>query len=226
MNKKNKSFFEKKMKEYTIGEKKYRVEKIDKNQEKFFFNFFKRVFDICLSIIGIIISIIPMIFIGISIKINSKGPIFFKQERQGKNHNSFKMFKFRSMIIDAEKNGAQWAEKDDGRVTKVGRFLRKSRLDEIPQLFNIFLGQMSLVGPRPERKIFYDEFKEYIEGFDQRLLIIPGLTGLAQINGGYDLKPEEKIVFDIEYIKKRTLLLDLKLIFETILVVFNHNGAR
>jgi len=130
------------------------------------------------------------------------------------------------MIIDAEKDGARWASKDDDRVTRVGKFLRSSRLDEFPQLFNILVGEMSFVGPRPEREVFYNEFKSYIDGFDQRLLIIPGLTGFAQINGGYDLLPEEKIIFDIEYIKKRSILMDLKLILETVLVVFSHDGAR
>lgn len=226
MNDENNIFLEKKMKEYKINNNKYKIEKIEFIENKIYYNVIKRLFDITLSLIGIIISLIPMLIIAILIKLDSKGPVLFKQERQGKGHKTFLMFKFRSMVVDAEKNGAQWAEKDDDRVTRIGGFLRKSRLDEIPQLFNIFAGHMSLVGPRPEREHFYNEFREYIDGFDQRLLIIPGLTGLAQINGGYDLKPEEKIVFDIEYIKKRSILLDLKLIFKTVAIVFNHNGAR
>lgn len=186
----------------------------------------KRLFDIISSFIGIVCGLVPMIIIAIMIKLDSKGPVIFKQERLGLNGKPFKLYKFRSMHVDAEKNGAQWAQKHDPRVTRVGNILRKTRLDEIPQFFNIFLGQMSFVGPRPERKIFYDQFETYIEGFSQRLQVKPGLTGWAQVNGGYDLLPEEKVIYDIEYIKKQSLMMDLKCILKTIKIVFTHNGAR
>ena len=130
------------------------------------------------------------------------------------------------MVVDAEKNGPQWAEKDDDRCTKVGRFLRATRLDELVQLFNILKGDMSFVGPRPERECFYNKFEQYIPGFSQRLYVVPGLTGVAQINGGYDLEPQEKVIWDLKYIKSRSFLLDLKVIFKTVCVVFTHNGAR
>jgi len=226
MNDKYKVFFYRKLKEYQIDNNKYVIEKVNIIESRIFYNIVKRLFDLIMSVFAIIILLIPMIIISLFIKCDSKGPIFYKQERLGKNKKPFNIIKFRSMIIDAEKDGARWASKDDDRVTTVGKFLRSSRLDELPQLFNILVGEMSFVGPRPEREFFYNEFKSYIDGFDQRLLIIPGLTGFAQINGGYDLLPEEKIIFDIEYIKKRSVLMDIKLILETILVVFSHEGAR
>ena len=130
------------------------------------------------------------------------------------------------MRLDAEKNGPQWADKDDPRCTRLGRILRKSRLDEIPQLWNILKGEMSFVGPRPERQCFYEEVETYTHGFSKRLLVKPGLTGYAQVNGGYELKPEEKIVYDIEYIHKQSVLMDLWCIFKTVKLVFTHEGAR
>lgn len=187
----------------------------------------KRLFDFTMSLLGILICLIPMIIIAIIVKLSSKGPAFYKQKRLGYKGKEFTLIKFRSMRVDAEANGAQWSQGDnDPRITKIGRILRKTRLDELPQLFNILVGQMSIVGPRPERKVFYDQFETYIHGFNQRLLVKPGLTGWAQVNGGYDLKPEEKIVYDIYYMKKRSLWLDIKCMFKTVLVVFNHKGAK
>ena len=128
--------------------------------------------------------------------------------------------------MDAEIDGPQWASKDDGRCTKLGKILRSSRLDELPQLINILKGEMSLVGPRPERAFFYDEFEKYIPNFRDRLLVRPGLTGYAQVNGGYDLLPEEKIVYDMEYIAERSIKMDMMCILKTIAVVFSRDGAR
>ena len=204
---------------------KYVEEKVT-FKKKIFFEIIKRLFDILVSFFCIILLLLPMLVIAIIIKIDSKGPAFYCQERLGKNGKKFKLIKFRSMRIDAEKDGAKWADKDDPRVTKIGKKLRSTRLDELPQVFNIFVGNMCFVGPRPERECFYNDFETYIDGFKQRLLVKPGLTGFAQINGGYDLKPEEKIIYDLEYIKKRNAGFDIKLIFKTVLVVFNHKGAR
>lgn len=122
--------------------------------------------------------------------------------------------------------GARWASEDDPRVTKVGRFLRTYRLDEIPQFFNVIKGDMSLVGPRPERAVFYDLFDPYIHGFRQRMLVKPGITGLAQVMGGYDLKPAEKILFDVEYIKNASLRLDFSILLRTVRTVLTGEGAR
>jgi lipopolysaccharide/colanic/teichoic acid biosynthesis glycosyltransferase len=168
-----------------------------------------------------------MIIIAIAVKCSDGGPVFYKQERLGYKGKKFYLVKFRSMKVDAEKDGARWSDGDDDpRITKVGRFLRKTRLDEIPQFFSCFTGKMSLVGPRPEREIFYDEFEKHIHSFRERLKVKPGFTGYAQVNGGYDLRPEEKIVFDVEYIKKRGFWLDVGLLFKTVFVVFSHKGAK
>lgn len=207
--------------------KEYYIEKVKNFKKKPIYSFFKRLMDFFASLIGLLLLWLPMLIIAIIIKCSSKGPAIYSQVRLGKHGKPFKLYKFRSMVVDAEAGGAQWSKGDeDPRITKVGHFLRKTRLDELPQLWNIFIGQMSLVGPRPEREIFYNEFEKYIHGFKQRLLVKPGLTGHAQVNGGYDLKPEEKILLDIEYIKKRSLWFDIKVLFKTVLVVFNHKGAK
>lgn len=190
------------------------------------FDFYQRVLNILLSIIGLAIGIPLIIIFGIWIKIEDNGPITYKQERLGKGGKRFYIYKLRSMRTDAEKFGAQWAEKDDPRITKVGRFIRKTRIDEIPQLFNILKGDMSLIGPRPERPQFTEQFNREIPGFINRLAVKPGLTGWAQVNGGYDMTPAEKLVEDIYYIKNRSVLLDFKIIFKTVAVVLTGDGAR
>lgn len=191
-----------------------------------FYLFSKRMFDLVFSFIGIIICFIPMLLVAASIVIESKGGAIFKQERLGLNGVPFTMYKFRSMRIDAEANGPQWAADNDPRCTKVGRFIRLVRLDELPQLFNILKGDMSFVGPRPERKCFYEEFEKTIPGFSDRLAVKPGLTGLAQIEGGYLLPPSEKIVYDREYIRTRSMKLDISCMLKTIRIVITHEGAR
>lgn len=188
--------------------------------------FFKRCFDIGASLIFGILLLIPMLIIGLLVRLDSSGPILFRQERLGKDGVPFILYKFRSMNVNAEVDGPQWAKKNDDRCTRIGHFLRNTRLDELPQLWNIFTGKMSFVGPRPERQFFYDEFETYIPGFKNRLMVKPGLTGWAQINGGYDLPPEKKIVFDIEYIRYRSIHMDLKCIFRTVKLIFTHEGAR
>lgn len=204
----------------------YEVETLNDIQPKPFFDGIKRVFDIVSSCLALIVLLIPMLIIAIVICVDSPGNPIYIQNRLGKDEKPFKIYKFRSMRIDAEKNGIQWAKDDDPRVTRVGKFLRKTRLDELPQLLNILKGDMSVVGPRPERPEFYDVFDTYIFGFRQRMLVKPGLTGYAQVNGGYYLKPEEKIVYDIFYIKKRSVAMDIKCIFQTVGIVFNHEGAK
>lgn len=202
------------------------VESIDAFQPRRVYDFIKRLADIIMSICAIIVLFVPMLIIALLISADSKGNPIYSQTRLGKDQKPFKIYKFRSMIIDAEKDGAQWATDDDPRVTDFGRTLRNTRLDELPQLFNILKGDMSFVGPRPERPEFYDVFDTYIIGFRQRMLIKPGLTGYAQVNGGYDLKPEEKIVYDIEYIKNRSVKMDVKCVLKTIRIVFTREGAK
>lgn len=190
------------------------------------FRFLKRVADIVLSLIGIIVCAIPMIVISVIVKADSKGPAIYAQKRLGKDRKEFSIYKFRSMVFDAEKNGAVWAKRDDERVTKVGAVLRKTHLDELPQFFNILIGDMSFVGPRPEREVFYNAFSRYIEGFDHRMLVKPGLTGWAQINGGYELTPMEKAAWDVDYIEKQSLLLDLKCMINTATIIFGDDQTR
>lgn len=188
--------------------------------------FIKRSFDITVSSILILLLSIPMLIIALIIRLDSKGPALFRQERLGKGGKPFTMIKFRTMHIDAEKDGPKWADPEDVRCTGFGRILRRSRVDEFPQLFNIFIGNMSFVGPRPERKCFYEEFDKYIPEFKNRLAVTPGLTGLAQVNGGYELMPEEKIIYDEYYIAHMSVKMDIICMAKTIKLMFTHEGAR
>lgn len=192
----------------------------------YFYVVIKRAFDILLSFVFGVIMLIPMLIIAAVVSIDSPGSPLYTQERLGKDGKVFVMYKFRSMVKNAEEDGPRWADVNDERCTRVGKFLRFTRLDELPQLWNIFKGDMSFVGPRPEREYFYNEFEKYIPDFRKRLAVKPGLTGLAQVNGGYDLEPEEKLQLDIEYINNRSVILDLKCIFKTFRLVFTHEGAR
>ena len=195
-------------------------------QERWSYLLVKRLFDFFFALIGLIVLAIPMAVIALIILIDSPGGAIFRQERLGKNGKPFVIYKFRTMNIDAEVNGPKWADKEDARCTRFGASLRKTRLDELPQLWNILRGDMSFVGPRPERAYFYRKFEEYIPGFSNRLMVTPGLTGHAQVNGGYSLKPEEKIVYDMEYIEKQSVGFDIRCLVKTVLVVFSHEGAR
>lgn len=190
------------------------------------FDVYQRVLDIVVSLVGLVVGIPLMIIFGILIKIEDKGPVTYKQERLGKYGKEFYVYKLRSMRTDAEKYGAQWADKDDPRITKVGKFIRKTRIDEIPQLFNILKGDMSLIGPRPERPSFTIEFNDEIPGFINRLAVKPGLTGWAQVNGGYDITPKEKLEADMYYIKNRSFLMDMNILLKTVKVVLTGEGAR
>lgn len=188
--------------------------------------FIKRVFDIILSTLGIIVSAPIILLFFILIKVETPGPAFFFQERVGLGGKYFNVIKLRSMGIDAEKNGAQWAQENDPRVTIIGSFIRKTRIDELPQLFNVFKGDMTLVGPRPERPVFTAQFNQEIPGFVMRLRVKPGITGWAQINGGYDITPKQKLELDNYYIKNMSFWMDLKILLFTVVVCLTGNGAR
>ena len=197
-----------------------------KEEQKKLYLVTKRVFDIVCSFFGLLILAIPMMIIALIITIDSPGAPIFRQERLGLNGKPFMIYKFRTMRLDAEANGPRWADEQDPRCTHFGRILRRTRLDELPQLYNILRGDMSFVGPRPERAYFYRKFEQYIPGFSNRLLVTPGLTGYAQVNGGYSLKPEEKIIYDMEYIKRQSVLLDMQCLLKTVHTVFSRDGAR
>lgn len=186
----------------------------------------KRVFEVVFSI-GLLLFTFPVLILtALAIKLESPGPIFYRQARNGLNGRIFHVIKFRSMRVDAEKNGPQWAEKNDSRVTRVGQFIRKTRIDELPQLINVLRGEMSLIGPRPERPMFTEQFEKEIPGFKNRLLVKPGLTGWAQVNGGYDITPKEKLELDLYYIENQSFTLDLQILLKTVWVVLSGSGAR
>lgn len=194
--------------------------------ERWLYPLVKRGFEIVFSLALLFFTLPVLVTFAIAIKLESKGPVFYRQERVGYMGKPFYVIKLRSMYIDAEKNGPQWASKNDPRVTRVGRFIRKTRIDELPQLINILKGEMSLIGPRPERAVFTEKFSKQIPGFKQRLIAKPGLTGWAQVNGGYDVTPEQKFEMDMYYINKQSIWLDLQILYRTVWVVLSGSGAR
>jgi exopolysaccharide biosynthesis polyprenyl glycosylphosphotransferase len=188
----------------------------------------KRLMDIILSL-GLIIFSLPVTLISaLIIKLESKGPVFYKQERMGLNGKLFKIYKFRSMVSDAEiKTGPVWSTKDDPRITRFGRFIRKVRIDEIPQTFNILKGDMSFVGPRPERPFFVEKLSHEIPLYKRRLKVRPGVTGWAQVKHKYDENIEDvklKTRYDLFYIENMSLRMDFKIIFRTVFVVLFGKG--
>ncbi|MGV8980343.1 sugar transferase [Clostridium sp.] len=193
----------------------------------------KRLMDIILSMLGIIILSPIYLIIIISIKLDSKGPSIFKQVRVGKDGKDFTIYKFRTMIVQAESKrelnidpndleNFVFQSKSDNRITKLGSFLRSSSLDEIPQLFNVLFGQMSLVGPRPE---IPEVVNYYPESYRQRFLVLPGITGLAQISGRGEIELGKTISFDLKYIMDFSVVLDIKILFLTVVSVFKKEGA-
>lgn len=183
--------------------------------------FGKRVMDITLSIIFILIFSPVMLTVAAAIRLYDSGDILYRQERLTQKGKVFRVLKFRSMVMDAEKDsGARLAGKEDGRITPVGRFIRRTRLDELPQLFNVLGGDMSLVGPRPERPEIAEKYKETIPEFGYRLKMKAGLTGYAQIYGKYNTVPYDKLKLDLMYIERYSLILDLKLIIMTVKILF------
>ena len=187
----------------------------------------KQLIDIVVAAIMIIISVPITIPVAIAIKLSSKGPIFYSQVRTGLNGNKFRVYKFRSMYQNAESKGIQWAKEKDPRITTVGSFIRLTRIDELPQLWNVFKGEMSLVGPRPERPEFDLQLREKIPYYDVRYLVKPGITGWAQVCYPYGASVEDayqKVAYDLYYIKNYSLFLDLAIAFKTLRVVFLGKG--
>jgi exopolysaccharide biosynthesis polyprenyl glycosylphosphotransferase len=188
----------------------------------------KRAFDIIISLLIIIITLPFCLLVAIAIKIDSVGPVFFTQERCGQNGKVFTIIKFRSMVKDAEKmSGPVWSQKDDPRITKVGKIIRRLRIDEIPQMFNVLTGEMSFVGPRPERPFFVEKLSSEIPYYKRRLKVRPGITGWAQVKHKYDETLEDvkiKLKYDLFYIENMSLRMDFKIIFRTIYVVLFGKG--
>jgi len=189
----------------------------------------KRVTEFARSLIGLTLLTPFILVISILIKTESWGPVIYAQVRVGERGKAFRLLKFRSMVENAEANGPVWAEKKDDRITRIGRWIRKWRLDEIPQMFNVLKGDMSFVGPRPERAYFVEKLREEIPFYDQRFSVKPGITGLAQVKYQYGSSKDdalEKLRYDLYYIKNLSLLYDLLIIFETIKIVLFGKGAR
>lgn len=189
--------------------------------------FLKRTLDVVVSLVGAILASPIMLLVALAIKLEDGGPVFYKQKRLTLKDREFEVLKFRSMIVDAEKQtGAVLAAGNDTRITKVGRFIRATRLDEIPQILNILKGDMSLVGPRPERRVFIDEFCETMPEFAYRTKVKAGLTGYAQIYGKYNTVPYDKLRLDLMYIENYSILLDIKLILLTLRIIFSKDSTE
>ena len=186
-------------------------------------HFFKRFFDIIFSLLGIIMLSIVMIIVAIAIKIDSKGPVFFKQERLGKNGKVFKILKFRSMCVGAEQMaGGVYSGKGDARITKVGNFLRKTSLDEIPQLFSVLKGDMSFIGPRPPLTYHPWTLDKYTEEQKKMFNVRPGISGWAQVNGRKGVEWNKRIKLNVWYVENISLWLDIKILFKTVAKVFSN----
>lgn len=193
------------------------------------YSFFKRVLDIFLVTISAPLWLPIMLITGLIIKLESDGPMFFTQERVGQGNKTFTVYKLRSMCKDSEKDGAQFAQTNDARITRVGHFIRKTRIDEVPQFINVLKGDMSLIGPRPEQRIFVDEFEKTIPFYAYRHVVKPGITGWAQVVQGYAADADDtqvKIEHDFYYIKNFSIWLDLLIIGKTIKTVLTGFGAR
>ncbi len=215
-----------------------------------FERYFKRSLDILAATFGILFIFPICLLVAVAVKLDSAGPIFYAQERVGINRRRrldgtlptkerrkadcfgrpFRIYKFRSMVLDAERNtGPVWASASDSRVTRIGRFLRRSRLDETPQLWNVLRGDMSLVGPRPERPTFVQSLTETLPDYPKRCSALPGITGLAQVKSEYDTSVESanrKLQYDLYYLKNGRLLLDLKIMAATVKVMARGDGAH
>jgi len=220
--------------EYFDGKNDNAAINVDYQNKRYIYRTFKRIFDFMASLFGLIILSPLFLIVAIAIKIEDpRGPVFYSQIRLGKNQEAFKMYKFRSMIVDADKrlkdlldenevDGAMFKMKEDPRVTKVGQFIRKYSIDELPQLVNVLLGNMSLVGPRPPLP---REVAEYTDYDKQRLTVKPGCTGLWQVSGRNDVGFHEMVELDLKYINMRNSFFDLYVLLKTILVFIKPNGA-
>ncbi|GAL67593.1 exopolysaccharide biosynthesis polyprenyl glycosylphosphotransferase [Jejuia pallidilutea] len=210
-----------------VGKDFYKYFPFSRSNQNKMYLFFHRFFDVLISIIGILIGVlfIPLILLGNLIA--NKGPLLYTQERIGKNGNLFRIIKYRTMVVDAEKNGAVWAKKNDARITPFGKFMRNTRIDEIPQFINVLKGEMSLIGPRPERPHFVRELSQVLPFYETRHIVKPGLTGWAQVRTRYGASVDDsllKLQHDLFYIKHRSFVLDVNILVKTLSTVIFFRG--
>jgi exopolysaccharide biosynthesis polyprenyl glycosylphosphotransferase len=189
----------------------------------------KRQVDILCASVGLILSSPIMLAVALAVRLDSPGPVIYRQKRVGLAGRCFNVLKFRSMFVDAEKAGAQWATADDDRLTRVGGFIRKYRLDEFPQFVNVIRGDMSFVGPRPERPEFVEELRNVIPFYDERHTVRPGITGWAQVQYEYGASIEDarrKLEYDLFYLKNMSIMFDIAIIFHTLRTILSGRGSR
>lgn len=210
-----------------IGKDFYKFFPFSKNNKNKLYLAYRRIFDVLLSLLGMVLGILILPLILIGNLLANRGPLLYKQERVGKNGKPFTIYKYRSMVTTAETQGAVWATENDSRVTFFGRFLRNSRLDELPQLINILKGEMSIIGPRPERPVFVNELSRIIPFYHTRHIVKPGLTGWAQVKSRYGSSVDDSLVklqYDLYYIKHRSFILDFNIIIKTLSTVIFYRG--
>ncbi|WP_179351914.1 exopolysaccharide biosynthesis polyprenyl glycosylphosphotransferase [Winogradskyella vidalii] len=210
-----------------VGKDFYKYFPFSRSNENKLYIFFHRTFDIVFSLIGLLAGALLLPFILIGNLLGNKGPLFYVQERVGKNSKNFSIIKLRTMIVNAEASGVKWAQKNDVRVTAFGKFLRRSRLDEIPQFYNVLKGDMSIIGPRPERPFFVNELSRIIPFYQTRHIIKPGLTGWAQVSTRYGSSIDDsltKLQYDLYYIKHRSVFLDFSISIKTLSTILYYRG--
>jgi len=210
-----------------VGKDFYKYFPFSRSNENKLYIFIQRIFDIIFAIIGLLFGMLLLPFILIGNSIGNKGPLFYTQERVGKNGVPFNILKLRSMVVNAEADGVKWAKKNDSRITAFGMFLRRSRLDEIPQFYNVLKGEMSVIGPRPERPFFVNELARIIPFYETRHMINPGLTGWAQVKTRYGSSVDDsltKLQYDLFYIKHRSVFLDFNIFIKTLSTILYYRG--
>ena len=210
-----------------VGKDFYKYFPFSRSNENKLYIFFQRGFDVIVAILGLMFGLLILPLISVGNLIGNKGPLFYSQERVGRNSKAFRILKLRTMIVNAEKDGVKWAKKDDIRITAFGKFLRRSRLDEIPQFYNVIKGEMSVIGPRPERPFFVNELSRIIPFYETRHIIKPGLTGWAQVNTRYGSSIDDsltKLQYDLYYIKHRSIFLDFSISIKTLSTILYYRG--